>query len=134
MDTKTTTQIISTTIISHLICTCTALIPPGLWQSSLCSHSGTDEQFWKAMKVLLCARICSIKAISWTFLHTTLENRMTTFFKQIQTRLVPHSHQQNMFSSTTFNPFTPKIWLVILLTICHTILMMLVQRIWYWIN
>ena len=33
-----------------------------------------------------------------------------------------------------FNPFTPKIWLVILLTICHIILMMLVQRIWYWIN
>ena len=32
------------------------------------------------------------------------------------------------------NPFTPKIQLVILLTICHTILMMLVQRIWYWIN
>ena len=32
------------------------------------------------------------------------------------------------------NPFTPKIYLVILLTISHTILMMLVQRIWYWIN
>ena len=101
--TKTTTQMASTTIISHWICTCTALIPPGLWQSSLCSHSGTDEQFWKAMKVLLCARICSIKAIPWTFLHMTLENRMTTFFKQIQIRLVPHSCQQNMFSSTGFN-------------------------------
>ena len=101
--TKTTTQMASTTITSHWICTCTALIPPGLWQSSLCSHSGTDEQFWKAMKVLLCARICSIKAIPWTFLHMTLENRMTTFFKQIQIRLVPHSCQQNMFSSTGFN-------------------------------
>ena len=32
------------------------------------------------------------------------------------------------------NPFTPKISSVILLTICHTILMMLVLRICYWIN
>ena len=31
-------------------------------------------------------------------------------------------------------PFTPKISSVILLTICHTVLMMLVWRIWYWIN
>ena len=33
-----------------------------------------------------------------------------------------------------FNPFTHKISLVILLTVYHTIFMMLVQRIWYWIN
>ena len=33
-----------------------------------------------------------------------------------------------------FNPLMPKISLVILLTVCHTILMMLVLRIWYWIN
>ena len=32
------------------------------------------------------------------------------------------------------NPFTPKIELVILLTVCHTILMMLVWRIWCLIN
>ena len=32
------------------------------------------------------------------------------------------------------DPFTPKISLVILLTVCHTILMMSVLRIWYWIN
>ena len=30
-----------------------------------------------------------------------------------------------------FNPFTPEISLLILLTVCYTILMMLVQRIWY---
>ena len=30
--------------------------------------------------------------------------------------------------------FTPKISLVILLTVCYTVLMMLAQRIWYWIN
>ena len=32
------------------------------------------------------------------------------------------------------NPFTLKILSVILLTLCHTILMMLVWRSWYWIN
>ena len=35
---------------------------------------------------------------------------------------------------TTLNPFTPKISLTILLTVCHTVLVMLVSRIWYWIN
>ena len=32
------------------------------------------------------------------------------------------------------NPLTPKISLVILLTVCYTVLVMLVWRIWYWIN
>ena len=32
----------------------------------------------------------------------------------------------------SFNPFTPRISLVILLTVCHTVLIMLVWRIWYW--
>ena len=32
------------------------------------------------------------------------------------------------------NPLTPKISLVILLTVCHTILAMLVWRIWNWVN
>ena len=31
----------------------------------------------------------------------------------------------------SFNPLTPKISLVILLTVCHTVLVMLVCRIWY---
>ena len=33
-----------------------------------------------------------------------------------------------------FNPFTPQISLVILLTVCHTLLIILVCRIWYWIK
>ena len=32
------------------------------------------------------------------------------------------------------NPLTPKILLVILLNVCQMILIMLVWRIWYWIN
>ena len=32
------------------------------------------------------------------------------------------------------NPLTPKVSLVILLTVCQTVLVMLVWRIWFWIN
>ena len=32
------------------------------------------------------------------------------------------------------NPVTPKILLVILLTVCHTVLVMLLWRSWYWVN
>ena len=32
------------------------------------------------------------------------------------------------------DPFNPKILLVILPTVCHTILMLFDLRIWYWIN
>ena len=35
---------------------------------------------------------------------------------------------------TTLNPLTPKISLIILLTVCHIVLVMLVLRIWCWIN
>ena len=37
-------------------------------------------------------------------------------------------------SRFTFNPLTPKISLLILLSVGHTVLVMLVWRIWYWIN
>ena len=37
-------------------------------------------------------------------------------------------------SSVTNNPLPPKISFVILLTVCYTILLVLLLRIWYWIN
>ena len=40
----------------------------------------------------------------------------------------------NMESYLFVNPLTPEIFLVILLTVCQTILIMLVWRIWYRIN
>ena len=42
-------------------------------------------------------------------------------------------HQDKLLL-TLINPVTPKISFVILLTVCHTVLVMLVWRIWYWIN
>ena len=44
------------------------------------------------------------------------------------------SEKYNGMSRNVFNPLTPKISLAILLTVCHTVLVMLVWRIWYWIN
>ena len=32
------------------------------------------------------------------------------------------------------NPLTPEISLLTLLTVCYTVLVMLLWRIWYWIN
>ena len=38
------------------------------------------------------------------------------------------------WTKVIINPLTPKISLVILPTICHKTLMILIWRIWYWIN
>ena len=38
------------------------------------------------------------------------------------------------FVSSQFNPLTPKISLVILLTVCDSTLLILLLRIWYWIK
>ena len=42
-----------------------------------------------------------------------------------------HIYETFFTSIPCIDPFTPKISLVILLTVCHTILMMSVLRIWY---
>ena len=56
----------------------------------------------------------------------------------LATTVLDYSHDQdpyqNVFTGKTLNPLTPKISLVILITVYQTILIMLVWRIWYWIN
>ena len=42
--------------------------------------------------------------------------------------------QEKVKSADNFNPLTPKISWVILPTVCHTIYVMIVWRIWNWIN
>ena len=42
-------------------------------------------------------------------------------------------HLSRVESGLLLNAFTPKI-LVVLLIVCHTVLVILVWRIWYWIN
>ena len=42
--------------------------------------------------------------------------------------------RKNCKMHALINPFTSEMSIVILLTVCHTILVMLVWRIWSWIN
>ena len=42
--------------------------------------------------------------------------------------------EKNCKMHALINPFTSEMSIVILLTVCHTILVMLVWRIWSWIN
>ena len=46
----------------------------------------------------------------------------------------PNKHSLASLSSDSLKPFPPKISLVILCTVWRTVLRMLVQRIWNWIN
>ena len=49
-------------------------------------------------------------------------------------KLDPRSALVCSFESIMMNHFTSKISLVTLPTVCHTILILLVWRVWYWIN
>ena len=58
-------------------------------------------------------------------------NKPLTFaHKGDQNLISPH----NITPKSLIHPLIPKITLVILLTVCHTVLVMLVGRIWYWMN
>ena len=66
-------------------------------------------------------------------INSTLED-WRTFLTQTLTGALAAPHDLFRKVCDCLNPLTPKISLVILLTVCHTILVMLVWRIWYWIN
>ena len=93
--------------------------------------------------------------IEWTVINKHLNQDLPRSFNATKTCIGMHQHLvvhiaqvQNLpftlfplkrvrlyksknFKCLHFNSFTPKISLVILLTVCYTILMMLVPRIWY---
>ena len=64
---------------------------------------------------------------------TTINSYFSCFKCNKKTRTI---YCRNIFrvQKLPLHPLTPKISLVILLTVCHTVLIMLVWRIWYWIN
>ena len=64
-------------------------------------------------------------------IHTFLQARKQRNQFVIILRMTTSSKEGFLF---VFKPLTPKIRLVILLTVCYTVLVMLVWRIWYWIN
>ena len=93
--------------------------------------------------------------IEWTVINKHLNQDLPRSFNATKTCIGMHQHLvvhiaqvQNLhftlfplkgvrlyksknLKCLNFNPFTPEISLFILLTVCYTILMMLVQRIWY---
>ena len=56
--------------------------------------------------------------------------RIKAYLENLQIRFT----RKNCEMHALINPFTSKMSIVILLTVCHTILVMLVGRIWSWIN
>ena len=63
-----------------------------------------------------------------------LKHKVSGYKSQSKRRSIAGCHLLLRTLCISFNPLTPKISLVILLTVCQTILIMLVWRIWYQIN
>ena len=83
------------------------------------------------------------KPLTWYVVRNSLKyGRFTTlnipkcehFTLLVCLRFLVIFAMRRLGSVQSFNPFTSKISLVILLTVCHTVLVMLVWRIWFWIN
>ena len=68
----------------------------------------------------------------WAFSHHLLTCSLTVVLIHLSQQCVGNSIIS--FLSQALNPFTPKISIVILLTLFHTILMMSVQWIWHWVK
>ena len=64
-----------------------------------------------------------VQVHSQTFLEKLKKNRAKTLIRKLKEK-----------NFSFINLLTPKISLVILLTVFHVVLLVLVWRIWYWIN
>ena len=106
-------------------------IPPdgsiyGCWQI-IAGSSGLDGLKHDNLMLLL----------HWPEIMTTMATMITMRMSKIKQFWWPHFPLLitcTKFCLPSFNPFTCKISLVILLTVCHTTLMMSVWKTWYWIN
>ena len=101
------------------------------------NNSGTRRSYLICSSILLCPQLHvtnytnmqSLKGSNHSRIWLTcLEGCKHIVLKAVDE--ITHMLHEHKF----FNSFTSKISLVILLTVCHTILVMLVLRIWYWIN
>ena len=70
----------------------------------------------------------------WNFNFFYLVSILQWITQIISWRASIISQNSSMLKKIIVNPFTPKISSITFLTICHTILIILVWRIWYWIN
>ena len=70
----------------------------------------------------------------WSILLLCILFRVQWFEKALFAIITKKKEKKTYSQDRQLNPFTPKISLVILITVCFTILMMSVWRIWCWIN
>ena len=104
-----------------LVCFVTVRRPHQSWSNSLGHILMKMHLKWKMMP----------KIVLWVFWEDRMSSSWISFWHFHQLQLCK-GNQFTRYSPVT--PFTPKNSMVILLTICHTILMMLLGKIWYWIN
>ena len=111
-----------------------------------CHFLGNLITHYRRLRIFLCSGKSWINAECW---HYWIIRACYSFYKfhiSICNSLLGRSVQMELETnylcsilvlfhcSLFFNPLLPKFSLVILLTVCHTIPVMLVLRIWYWIN
>ena len=65
--------------------------------------------------------------VLWACLAT-----MAAYAKDLNTAETAYAAIDEVGTKAFFNSLMPKISLVIIFTVCHTTLMMLVLRVWYW--
>ena len=105
-----------------------------------CSNEGLMLKM-SALKLFTVANLHFINSVDNTKLpcYTPPLTQHHSFFRNLPP-LTTQSHYNfewkigNSQGSLNINPFSPMISLVILITVDHTILMLLVERICYWIN
>ena len=70
-------------------------------------------------------------------MRTQTKNKRIAIGRERETKVLTtnnNARKVKLIPESRINPLTPKISLVILLTVCHTVLVMLACRILYWIN
>ena len=102
------------------------------------------------MKLVLCLYWVSLKPLPKSRLITTVnhdkdkyskepvrtqtKNKRIAIGRERETKVLTtnnNARKVKLIPESRINPLTPKISLVILLTVCHTVLVMLACRIWY---
>ena len=133
------------------------LLPAARFSNLICliiqpDVSNSKDTHWSPLSFLL-NNICKkkIQVSSWTLLilkiwsiilsSKWIRSNLSSSPAALAIQADPSLHSINKLRvpftespSFKFNPLTTMISLVILLTVCHTVLVMLVWRIWYWIN
>ena len=115
------------------------------WNRVLFTSNHNDDKIWKQhthhfnthkskykMRLFLQEKLNPSRVPGWFLYELGNDQRERQEIQFIHLIIQPKVYMYTIL--LLLNPFTPKISSDILLTICHTILIMLVWRICYWIN